>query len=72
MGAQSRNHLYERRVFRLCEPACAPIRAGEQIFVEGDLCLVTLPITQVINDRLAIVGASEPDDWRDRADFLPL
>ena len=32
----------------------------------------TLPITQVIDDLLAIVGASEPDEWKDRTDFLPL
>jgi hypothetical protein len=32
----------------------------------------TLPITQVIDDLLAIVGASDPDDWKDRTDFLPL
>lgn len=32
----------------------------------------TLPITQVIDDLLAIAGASDPDDWKDRPDFLPL
>jgi hypothetical protein len=32
----------------------------------------TLPITQVIDDLLAILGTSEPDDWKDRTDFLPL
>lgn len=64
------------RVNRICGPACAPIRAGSR---NCDLIVLSvifvrdiLPITQVIDDLLAIVGASKPDDWKDRTDFLPL
>ncbi|MBZ0274921.1 MAG: DUF5615 family PIN-like protein [Anaerolineae bacterium] len=32
----------------------------------------TLPVTQVINDLLAILGASEASEWENRIDFLPL
>lgn len=31
-----------------------------------------LPIAQVIEDLLTIVSASEPDEWANRVDFLPL
>ena len=32
----------------------------------------TLPVTKVIDDLLTILGASEPHDWENRTDFLPL
>lgn len=32
----------------------------------------TLPIAQVINDLLTIVGASEAREWENRTEFLPL
>jgi predicted nuclease of predicted toxin-antitoxin system len=32
----------------------------------------TLPIAQVIDDLLAVLGASEADEWQNRIDFLPL
>jgi predicted nuclease of predicted toxin-antitoxin system len=31
-----------------------------------------LPIAQVIDDLLVIWGASEPSEWENRIDFLPL
>ena len=32
----------------------------------------TLPVAKVIDDLLAILGASEPGEWENRVDFLPL
>jgi predicted nuclease of predicted toxin-antitoxin system len=32
----------------------------------------TLPIGKVIDDLLAVLGASEARDWENRTDFLPL
>jgi hypothetical protein len=32
----------------------------------------TLPIAKVIDDLLTILGASEPADWENRVDFLPI
>lgn len=32
----------------------------------------TLPVAKVIDDLLAVVGASDPDEWQNRVDFLPL
>ena len=32
----------------------------------------TLPVAKVIDDLLAILGASEASDWENRTDFLPL
>lgn len=32
----------------------------------------TLPVAKVIEDLMAILGASEPGDWENRTDFLPL
>jgi uncharacterized protein with PIN domain len=32
----------------------------------------TLPVAKVIDDLLAILGASEPEEWENRIDFLPL
>ncbi len=32
----------------------------------------TLPIATVIEDLLAILGASDAQDWENRTDFLPL
>jgi hypothetical protein len=32
----------------------------------------TLPIAKVIDDLLAILGASEAAEWENRTDFLPL
>jgi len=32
----------------------------------------TLPVAVVIEDLLAILGASEASDWENRTDFLPL
>jgi predicted nuclease of predicted toxin-antitoxin system len=32
----------------------------------------TLPVAQVIEDLLIIVGASEASEWENRTDFLPL
>ena len=32
----------------------------------------TLPVAKVIDDLLAILGASEANEWENRADFLPL
>ncbi|MBN1562761.1 MAG: DUF5615 family PIN-like protein [Anaerolineae bacterium] len=32
----------------------------------------TLPVAQVIDDLLAILGASEASEWENRTDFLPL
>ncbi len=39
----------------------------------GVICVRdTLPIAQVIDDLLAIWGASEASEWENRVDFLPL
>jgi uncharacterized protein with PIN domain len=47
------------------------IEAGRQmagvIFVRD-----TLPVSKVIEDLLAILGASEASEWENRTDFLPL
>lgn len=32
----------------------------------------TLPIPKVIDDLLAVLGASEASEWENRTDFLPL
>lgn len=32
----------------------------------------TLPIAKVIDDLLAVLGASEANEWENRTDFLPL
>ena len=32
----------------------------------------TLPVAKAIDDLLAILGASNPSDWENRTDFLPL
>lgn len=32
----------------------------------------TLPVAKVIDDLLAILGASEASEWENRTDFLPL
>jgi hypothetical protein len=32
----------------------------------------TLPVAKVIEDLLTIVGASEPHEWENRIEFLPL
>jgi uncharacterized protein DUF5615 len=32
----------------------------------------TLPVAKVINDLLAILGASDANAWENRMDFLPL
>jgi uncharacterized protein with PIN domain len=32
----------------------------------------TLPIARVIDDLLAVLGASEASEWENRIDFLPL
>lgn len=32
----------------------------------------TLPVAKVIDDLLAVLGASEASDWENRTDFLPL
>ncbi|MCI0711075.1 MAG: DUF5615 family PIN-like protein [Chloroflexi bacterium] len=32
----------------------------------------TLPIAKVIDDLLAVLGASEASEWENRTDFLPL
>lgn len=32
----------------------------------------TLPVAQVIDDLLAVLGASEAGEWENRIDFLPL
>ena len=32
----------------------------------------TLPIAKVIDDLMAILGASEASEWENRTDFLPL
>ncbi len=32
----------------------------------------TLPVAQVSEDLLAVLGASEMSDWKNRTEFLPL
>lgn len=32
----------------------------------------TLPVAQVIEDLLTVLGASDADDWENHVDFLPL
>lgn len=32
----------------------------------------TLPIAHVIEDLLAVIGASEQEEWENRTEFLPL
>lgn len=32
----------------------------------------TLPVAKVIDDLLAVLGASEAGEWENRIDFLPL
>ncbi len=32
----------------------------------------TLPVAKVVDDLLAVLGASEANEWKNRIDFLPL
>lgn len=32
----------------------------------------TLPVAKVVDDLLAVLGASEASEWKNRIDFLPL
>lgn len=51
----------------------ASARIAQGLPMAGVICVRdTLPVGQVIDDLLAIWGASEATEWETRVDFLPL